>query len=59
MTLYRDNDTFNQMLIDFSTKHPVTDLVIGQDDAHPFGLPNYNRLNVKSYVKITMSTRPS
>lgn len=51
MTLYRDNDTFNQMLIDFSTKHPVTDLVIGQDDAHPFGLPNYNRLNVKSYVK--------
>jgi hypothetical protein len=50
ITLYRDNDRFNQELIDFSIKHHVTDLVIGQDDAHPYGLPNYNRTNIDNYT---------
>lgn len=51
MTLYRDNDRFNQELIQFVTEQNLTDLVIGQDDAHPYGLPNYNRSNIPSYLK--------
>jgi len=50
ITLYRDNDRFNQELIQFVTEHNLTDLVIGQDDAHPYGLPNYNRSNIPSYL---------
>lgn len=51
ITLYRDNDKFNQELIQFVTEQNLTDLVIGQDDAHPYGLPNYNRGNIPSYLK--------
>ena len=49
ITLYRDNDRFNEELVQFVTEANLTDLVIGQDDAHPYGLPNYNRLNAGAY----------
>lgn len=49
ITLYRDNDRFNEELVQFVTEENLTDLVIGQDDAHPYGLPNYNRLNAGAY----------
>jgi len=51
ITLYRDNDRFNEELVQFVTEQNLTDLVIGQDDAHPYGLPNYNRLNAAAYPK--------
>lgn len=51
ITLYRDNDRFNQELVQFVTEQNLTDLVIGQDDAHPYGLPNYNRLNAAAYPR--------
>ena len=51
ITLYRDNDRFNEELVQFVTEENLTDLVIGQDDAHPYGLPNYNRLNAGAYPK--------
>ena len=51
ITLYRNNDRFNQELVQFVTEQNLTDLVIGQDDAHPYGLPNYNRVNAAAYPK--------
>lgn len=43
LNLYWKNDAFNQKLISFVTQNNLTDLTIGQDDAQPYGLPNYNR----------------
>ncbi len=58
MTLYQNNDRFNQELIDFTVSHRAADLVIGQDDAHPYGLPNYNRTNIQKYVEAYESPPP-
>jgi len=57
LTLYRSNDLFNEELIQFVTEEGMNDLVIGQDDAHPYGLPNYNRTNVPVYTE-ALDTHP-
>ena len=51
ITLYQNNDRLNQELIQFVTEENLTDLVIGQDDAQPYGLPNHNRHNATAYLK--------
>jgi hypothetical protein len=50
LMLYRSNDLFNEELVQFVSEEGMNDLVIGQDDAHPYGLPNYNRTNIPHYV---------
>jgi hypothetical protein len=48
--LYKENASFNKKLTNLAVKENFTDLVIGQDDAQPFGLPNHNRLNIEEYI---------
>lgn len=48
--LYADNDTFNKKLVQLASANDIT-LVIGQDDAQAFGLPNRNRNHVQSYME--------
>jgi len=49
--LYRENARFNKKLADVAVKENLDDLVIGQDDAQPFGLPNHNRLEIEKYMR--------
>lgn len=51
LNLYWKNDAFNERLIQFVTEKNLTDLTIGQDDAQPYGLPNYNRHHAKQMVR--------
>jgi len=48
--LYKENAVFNKKLTDLAAKENFTDLVIGQDDAQPFGLPNHNRRDIAKYI---------
>lgn len=48
--LYDNNDEFNKKLVQLTAKDSLT-LVIGQDDAQPFGLPNRNRNHVLAYMQ--------
>jgi len=48
--LYKENASFNKKLTNLAAKENFTDLVIGQDDAQPFGLPNHNRLDIAKYI---------
>lgn len=45
--LYRENARFNTSLLHLAQQENFTDLIIGQDDAQKFGLPNYNRWDVQ------------
>ncbi|WP_455652502.1 DUF4127 family protein [Phascolarctobacterium sp.] len=48
--LYTDNDSFNKKLVQLAADDELT-LVIGQDDAQPFGLPNRNANHVLAYME--------
>lgn len=49
-SLYADNDSFNKKLVQLADASALT-LVIGQDDAQPFGLPNRNINHVRAYME--------
>lgn len=48
--LYSTNDSFNKQLAALCAAKNYT-LVIGQDDAQPFGLPNRNRTHAETYMR--------
>lgn len=48
-TLYQNNDAFNKQLAAICGGKNYT-LIIGQDDAQPFGLPNRNRAHADAYM---------
>lgn len=48
--LYLANDEFNKKLVQLAADNDLT-VVIGQDDAQPFGLPNRNRNHVLAYMQ--------
>lgn len=58
LNLYWKNDDFNKALITFVTQNNLTDLTIGQDDAQPYGLPNYNRHHAVEMVRDLMAHPP-
>lgn len=47
--LYQNNDEFNKQLAALCGAKNYT-LIIGQDDAQPFGLPNRNRTHADAYM---------
>lgn len=47
--LYQNNDDFNKQLAALCGAKNYT-LIIGQDDAQPFGLPNRNRTHADAYM---------
>lgn len=49
-SLYTNNDIFNKNLVQLAAGTDFT-VVIGQDDAQPFGLPNRNRNHVQAYME--------
>lgn len=51
INLYKENNHWNKALISLGLKNNFTDLVIGQDDAMVFGLPNYNRFSALEEYK--------
>ena len=48
-SLYQNNDAFNKQLAFLCGGKGYT-LIIGQDDAQPFGLPNRNRTHAEAYM---------
>lgn len=50
-TLYKNNNKFNQQLLDTAVKNNFEMVVIGQDDGQPFGLPNRNRNHALFYLE--------
>lgn len=48
--LYANNDAFNKKLVQLAAADDIT-LVIGQDDAQAFGLPNRNRNHALAYME--------
>lgn len=49
--LFYRNMTFNERLIDETEKGLFTRLIIAQDDAQPFGIPNWYRVKAEQYAK--------
>ena len=49
--LYKENANFNKKLANLAFNEKLDDLVIGQDDAQTFGLPNHNRLAINNYLQ--------
>ena len=53
---FNKNNTFNMKLFEFAQKHDLS-LIFGQDDAHPFGRPYENKLNIEQIIKSEKSER--
>lgn len=48
--LYQINNRLNQALIDMTANGIISNLVIGQDDSKPFGIPNNNKILAERYL---------
>ncbi|MCI2109853.1 MAG: DUF4127 family protein [Acidaminococcaceae bacterium] len=50
LQLYKFNNDFNEKLAQTAEENSFNQLVIGQDDAQSFGLPNHNRLAIEKLL---------
>ena len=50
LNLYAENEKLNKNLIDLANQGILAQLIIGQDDGQPFGIPNLIKTKLQHYV---------
>lgn len=50
LNIYKQSQSFNEQLTAQSTAHNATQIIIGQDDSSPFGLPHRSALQLEKFI---------